>query len=301
MKINNDVVISLDMGGTMIKGALVDSNGLVGEVSISPSNSDLDAETVLNGLSTVIDNLYNSNEIGNKTIIGVCICTPGPFDYNNKMSLMAHKFRAIYKLNLELEIKKRLCYMSNLPIVFIQDSNSFLLGEYNFGTGKGVKNLALATLGTGLGLSILANGELLSNGRGSCYTALYRQPWKNGIIEDIVSGRGIVSEYKRLGSHTGDYTAKQIGVLAKQHDKVAVEVMNNFGYALGKSVAYLLVHCYSDMLVVGGQISKDFELFKDSLATALKEDNCSAVIKQATNPEHSALLGAGIYMLIDKY
>jgi glucokinase len=179
--------------------------------------------------------------------------------------------------------------------VFVQDANAYLMGEQRFGAAKGVQNCTCITLGTGLGIAAMVNGRLLTNGRDSCYIALYRQPWGEGILEDIVSGRGICAAYGAMtGGEKGDaenITAKDIGRRAKDRDSVALEVMERFGAVLGRGIAFHLIHTWSELLVVGGQISRDFSLFEKPLIAALRKDGYNGAVRAAMFPEDAALYG----------
>jgi glucokinase len=140
----------------------------------------------------------------------------------------------------------------------------------------------------------MADGKILTNGWDSCYIAIYRQPWGEGILEDVVSGRGIGSAYQELGGvkpgETG-ITAKEIGLRAKNGDGAARKVMGRFGAALGRGIAFHLIHTHSELLVAGGQISRDFPLFETELAAALRKDGFNGQVRASQFPEDAALYG----------
>jgi hypothetical protein len=53
-----------------------------------------------------------------------------------------------------------------------------------------------------------------------------------------------------------------------------------------------LTHTYSELLVAGGQISKDFALFEQSLTGALSGGGFTGPVRPAVYPENGALYGA---------
>jgi glucokinase len=288
---NQGCVLACDMGGTYIKSACVTVKGrIAGGLRQTPSRSDGSLEDILASWKEVLSGLMENAAVENLAIAGIGISTPGPFNYACKMSLMRHKFKAIHGLNLE-EIIRRKITLPDVPFIFVQDANAFLAGEQAFGAAKGVQNCTGVTVGTGLGFAAMVNGRFLTNGRDSCYTALYRQPWGDGIIEDVVSARGIIAAYKSLSGKDEEVMAKDVGVRAKDGDCTAVEVMRRFGAALGKSIGFHLIHTYSELLVVGGQISKDFPLFEEALNEALRKDGYTGPVKPAMYPEDAALYG----------
>jgi glucokinase len=138
----------------------------------------------------------------------------------------------------------------------------------------------------------MVEGAFLTNGHGACYLALYRQPWKDGIIEDVVSGRGIIQAYRKAGGTGEDLSAKEVGKRAREGDTPALQVMEDFGSALGRSIAFHLSYTQTKILVVGGQISKDFSLFEKALLKALRKDGYQGQVFPAKYPEDAALYGA---------
>jgi glucokinase len=59
-------------------------------------------------------------------------------------------------------LKKMLEKQLDLPVAVINDVNAATLGEWQFGSGKGVNDLAVIFVGTGVGGGIITGGKLLS-------------------------------------------------------------------------------------------------------------------------------------------
>jgi glucokinase len=280
------------MGGTYIKAACVTEDGnTAAPIRMIPSQSGGPLEGILGSWKEVFMGLLADASQNNLKITGIGVTTPGPFDYKRKMSLMRHKFVSIYGINLEEAIRKEI-ELPDVPFLFFQDANSFLAGEQRFGAARGVQNCACVTLGTGLGFAVMSNGQFLTNGRDACYVALYRQPWKDGILEDTVSARGLCAAYQELSGRDEMTSAREIGLRAKAGDQAAMEVWRRFGEAIGKGIAFHLIHTYSELLVAGGQISKDFALFEKSLTGALSGGGFTGPVHPARYPEDGALYGA---------
>jgi glucokinase len=290
-------VFACDMGGTYIKAACILEDGkMAAPMRMIPSRSDGPLDGVLGSWKEVFEGLLEEASRNSLRVAGIGVSTPGPFDYKRKTSLMQHKFSAIYGINLEEAIRKE-AGLPGVPFLFFQDANSFLAGEQRFGAARGVQNCACVTLGTGLGFAVMAKGQFLTNGREACYIALYRQPWGEGIIEDMVSARGIIAAYKTVSGQDGVFSAKEVGVRAKEGDRAALEVMYNFGAILGRGIGFHLMHTYCDFLVIGGQISKDFPLFEQPLKEALRKDGYTSPVAPACYPEDAALYGAAAQIL----
>jgi glucokinase len=293
MSTGKTCVFACDMGGTYIKSACILEDGsIAGDLRMIPSRSDGQLSDILESWEKTLRSLMETAVEHDLEITGIGISTPGPFDYRRKMSLMKHKFQPIYGIDLEAAIKTHLP-LPPVPFIFVQDSNSYLLGEQRYGSAKGIENCTCVTLGTGLGISAMAGGKLLTNGRDSCYIAIYRQPWGDGILEDVISGRGICAAYRTPAGNgeAENITAKEIGRLAREGDPAALEVMERFGAVLGRGIAFHLIHTYSELLVVGGQISRDFSLFQNPLVEALRKDGYNGIVRAAQFPEDAALYG----------
>lgn len=290
-------MLALDMGGTFIKSACVDDNGSLGDTIQTPSNASAGQDEILNALAQALCAARSQAQALGLTVGGIGVSTPGPFDYAGKRSLMRHKYQAVYGLDLQEALRTRGALSMGEALVFSQDANAFLAGEHAYGAAKGQDCCALVTLGTGLGFACMVDGVLLTNGRGSCYVALYKQPWQGGVIEDVVSGRGLCAAYRQRRPGAGELTAKQVCDRAREGDADALGVLNAFGQALGASLAFHLNHTGARLLVVGGQISKSFGLFEGALVRALRGQGCEALVCAAQHPEDAGLLGAGAQVL----
>jgi len=285
------------MGGTYIKAACMLEDGTIsGSTLMIPSHSDGPLEGVLSGWEETFNALLATASENGLKILGIGVSTPGPFDYTRKTSFMKHKFQSIYGIDLEKEIRNRI-RLPDVPFQFYQDVNSYLMGEQGFGAARGVQNCACITLGTGLGIAAMAGGKLLSNGRNSCYIALFRQPCGDGILEDVISARGICAAYQKFANNNEEISAKEVGLRARNNEKAAIEVWKQFGAILGRGIAFHLNHIWSELLVVGGQISRDFCFFEEDLTAALKKDGYNGQVRPAAYPDDAALYGVAAMIL----
>lgn len=288
-------ILAFDMGGTYIKAACLSPKGeRLGLIHMTPSHSGESRQAILDALSDALAQLLADSKQMGRRPWGVGISTPGPFDFARGRSLMTQKFQEIYDVDLGAYLRERLGLSPAFPIRFIQDANAFLAGEYLCGAAAGAPCCAGVTLGTGLGFSTLVEGLPLDNGFGSPYIALYRQPFANGILEDVLSARGICRLYREWAGLLKDaeITAKEVGARARAGDAPALEAMRYLGGTLGHSIAHLLAHTRSQRLIIGGQISKDFDLFAGPLKKSLMSVPSLQEVLPALHPEDAALYGA---------
>ena len=76
------IAIGVDVGGTSIKGAAVDSNGKVYEVFSMPTDKNMKGEEVVNKLCQLIKNYINEQKF-EEAILGIGIGIPGVIDSEN--------------------------------------------------------------------------------------------------------------------------------------------------------------------------------------------------------------------------
>src|SRR5690606_20272152 len=104
------------------------------------------------------------------------------------------KFQSLYNLNVRQELSRRL----SIPpehIRFINDAASFLQGEVFCGAGRDYKRVLGLTLGTGLGSAICKEGVAED-------ADLWNSLFKDGIVEDYLSGRWFLQRYTKLSDDT---------------------------------------------------------------------------------------------------
>lgn len=196
---------------------------------------------------------------------GIGIAIPGPFDFRNGVFHMEHKFAAVK----ELSFRELAQVPEEVELRFHHDVNALLLGCIRM---LGLKNAALVTLGTGLGFTYCLDGKVQYNEKGSPARNLWDQPCQGGILEDVISARGIRIAYARKTGNAGE-SAYTIAKRAYAGDVPAMEVYDNVGTLLGGGLAEVLRDVNLDTLLVGGQIAKSLSLMMRPLQNALEGVN----------------------------
>jgi glucokinase len=268
--------IALDVGGTSLKSAIVKPDGSILDGTFrktcidSQGSSEQILETFVLSLGP---HLTHAEEIG-AGVCGIGIGVPGPFDYEKGISLMKHKFGAIYGLNLKEELIKRLELPRNFTIRFENDAWAFLRGEKWLGAAKGCRRIVGITLGTGLGSAFMVGDQVVLEGTGVPPNgSIYDLPYEGGIVEDKISRRWIIARYKELAGkkYREGLDVEHIAIRGmKYKDKFSIQVFNEMGHRLGQVLKQILSEFRADCLVLGGQISKNFVLFSNPLKEELQ-------------------------------
>lgn len=290
--------LTLDVGGTFLKSALIASNGSMLRDSFKevPINSKGTQEVII---KTFIETLRSELEMARRSeleVAGIGIGTPGPFDYDDGISLMKHKFEAIYGVNLRQEFTRRLGLEEDFLIRFEVDAWSFLRGEAWLGAAQGYHRTIGITLGTGLGSAFMVGDQIVIEGLGvPPHGWIGGLPYNDGTVEDKISQQGILTRYqelKRQGYSEKD-TVRKIAMRGlKYNDKQSLRVFKELGSSLGQILKPILLDFDGECLVLGGQISKSFSLFKSPLKKNLQSVSSLRKIAHAQLVDSSALYGA---------
>lgn len=251
----------LDVGGTFIKCS--DGRTL-------PIDSDGSSEEIVRALRMAVE-----GEDGENTPASVRVAIPGPFDYAAGTFLMRHKFAAVYGENFA-----DLVQMPRENFRYVHDVVAMLLGNVTPESG----NTALLTLGTGLGFALFVDGKVLQNPLGSPSVPIYNRPYRDGILEDYVSKRGIVGRYGKPA-----LSVKEIASRAKGGDAHAQQVFAETGTILGEAVSPVLSEFGIKHVLLGGQISRSWELFAPSLSAHLAPETSVQPVADFDNATFNGL------------
>lgn len=286
----------LDVGGTQIKGCMLDKAGRKkGDICSYPAHSQENAETIMDHFTFILKDLMRQDS--KAEISGIGMAFPGPFDYENGISRMRNlnKYDSIYGIALEPELKKRMPELEKARFCFLHDIEAFAIGESWFGQMRNEKKILCLCIGTGAGSAFLENRIPLKTGPGVPENGwVYNLPYKDSIIDDYISVRGLarISE-ALLGQRK---SGKELWELSQEKNEKAVEAFRIFGRELKECMAGVLEAFHPDAVILGGQISKSFPLFGKAFAQECK----SRKIKLYIETETSEKAMQGLFVKITK-
>lgn len=278
------VALGVDIGGSHITAALVDLETrtiIQDTIKRRAVDSQESKDVIFSAWCDVITKAFKKSTVSTKS---VGIAMPGPFDYENGISLIKDqdKFKALYGVNIKKELSLKLDIKAE-NIHFINDAAGFLQGEVFGGAARGNANVLGLTLGTGLGSSICIGGVAKD-------ADLWNSEFMNGIAEDYLSTRWFVKRYHELSNNTVA-GVKELTALSVT-DHFATRVFMEFGYNLAQFLIPVIKKHKSDMVIVGGNISGAFSAFSPELIATLNGNNIHTSIKVTKLKEHAALIGA---------
>lgn len=262
-------ILGIDVGGTSIKGSIVNEQGLINDSFVYPINPIEDQNDCIESLIKVIKD-YLSKE--NKIVDGIGIGIPGTID--------TAKGEVIFSNNLgwkDLKIVEIFKKHFDLPIKITNDANAAALGEVKFGVGKKYKDIVMITLGTGVGSGIVINGELFEghDGQGAeighstlVYNGLNCTCGRKGCLEQYASATALIRQTKvaiennpnsllaKKSIENPTAYAKVVFDAAKENCPVAIEVVRQYISYLGEGLLNVCNIFRPQAIILSGGISK---------------------------------------------
>lgn len=266
--------IGIDLGGTNLKIALVDSNFRIRSKKILNTQRFTKKGQLINAAVSAISELLLSCGLRKENIIGVGVGLPGPIDTS---AGLVHYFPNIpgwKEVKLEAILRKKL----GLPVFLDNDANLMCLAEHKVGSAKGTKNAVCITLGTGVGGGLIIEGKLF---RGSTFAAgeVGHIPINvNGpacgcggkaCLERYVGNRIILNEARK--EFGADMTLEKLSLLAKKKNKKAIHIWKAMGENLGVMLTGVINVINPDVIVVGGGISAAGSILFNSIRGTVDE------------------------------
>ena len=255
-------VIALDLGGTSLKGALVDENGAIG---VREQQSTVGADR--DGIVRAIVEMVKKLQAAGGEVAGVGLGMPGPLDpFSGVVHITPNlPFKEPFPMKETLEKE------TSLRVLVNNDANLAAFGEWLKGAAAGARNAVMLTLGTGIGGGLIIEGKLFmgSGGFGAelghitiasdgpiCGCgALY------GCFEALASGTAIIRAAQEEISPKVD-NAEAVAKLAQEGNEVARAIWEDEGKWLGIAIANYLNVFNPDVVIVGGAIAAAWPLFE---------------------------------------
>ncbi|EIP97871.1 transcriptional regulator/sugar kinase [Opitutaceae bacterium TAV1] len=294
-------ILAIDAGGTFFKSALVAPDGeiLVGTQHTVPVDSQGPASGILAAWVSVFKAAFAAAAASTpaRRIAAIGVSTPGPFDYARHTSLMTHKFQAIRGLDLRRALGELYPEIGDIPLRFIHDAHAFIIGEHGRGAACGHERVIGVTLGTGVGFGCIIDGAIRDNGSGGPLVSLFRKPYRDGLLEDYVSRRGIIRLYREhagQGAPPGLDVAEIASLAITRQDPAARAAFDDAGRALGETLRPVVDELSATCLVAGGQIARAFPLFGPALCDALAGCGSLRLVTVAWHIDTAGLYGAAM-------
>lgn len=282
------IAIGIDIGGTSIKGAAVDSNGRVYEKFSMPFIKGEPGEITIRKLAEIVKEYISAQSL-EKKIIGIGIGSPGTLDIKNGI--------VNYANNLgwnELHVADIMHETLPYPIRLTNDANAASFGEAKFGAGKAYETVIMLTLGTGVGGGIIINGKLFEGNEGKGgelgHTVIVAdgEPCtcgRKGCLEAYASATALIRETKKAMQANKrslmwkicpdiDMVGGKVSFeAAKNGDEAANKVIDNYVKYLGEGILNFCNIFRPNVIVLSGGVANAGPFLFDKVNEYIKERN----------------------------
>lgn len=308
-----DKVIGIDIGGTNLRGALVDNEGKIHKRMKILSEAELGIDRLIENLAGFVREISEGEQIN-----GIGIGIPGVIDSKNGIITQAPNISKVDNYPLRSVLIEKLG--NELDVIIENDANNAALGEWWIGAAKDVNSMLMITLGTGVGGGIVLDGELWRGAQGMAgeigHITIYPDGAKckcgnSGCLESYASANairrmvneglnekdlGTVLRSTIKGGHVEDIP-RVVAEAALGGDAFSIDIWHRVGKALGIGIATLVNLFNIEMIVIGGGVSNAWDLFIDSVleeasARALRAPMKNAKIEHALLKDDAGIMGA---------
>ncbi|MFB7269309.1 ROK family protein [Streptomyces sp. NPDC056244] len=274
---HTDSVVSLDIGGTKIAGALVDGGGRILVRAQRPTPALEDGETVMRAVEEVLAEVSASPLRAAATAVG--IGSAGPVDASagtvspvNVVGL--HGFPLVERVRRAT---------GGLPVTLVGDGVAMTAAEHWQGAARGYDNALCMVVSTGVGGGLVLNGQLHPGPTGNAghighiCVELDGDPCpcgSRGCVERIASGPNIARRALEDGwepGPDGDTSAAAVAAAARAGHPVATASFERAAKALAAGIAATATLVEIRIAVIGGGVANAGEVLFAPLRRSLQD------------------------------
>ncbi|MED5018752.1 ROK family protein [Paenibacillus chibensis] len=286
-------VIGIDIGGTSIKGIVVDGSGQLLEQGKTATEASQGKERILGNMKLLVDDLLAKHG----DVQGIGIGTAGRVNVQTGEIVYATDNLPGWQ---GAPVKEIMEAAYRLPVFVDNDANTALAGEAWLGAGKGLRDLSMLTLGTGVGGANMIGGDLYRgahwNGGEWGHTVLVPggRPCNcglNGCIEQYLSGSALV---KLASEATGQAYASGVGVM-DDHLKgkpLVTKVLKQFAAHLAVVIHNLHNGLNPEAILIGGGLVDSRAIWWPLLLEAMDGMRLRADVRPALLGNEAGAIGA---------
>lgn len=265
------VAIGIDIGGTKIAIAAVDTRGMVLASVRFATEPQLGFATALDKMMSGISTVISDAKMNGQALEGIGIGCAGPVDPARGTIHNPHTLPTWDDCDLVSPLAERFA----VPVRMENDADAAASGEARFGSGHGADPMVMLTFGTGIGFAAIVQGQIYRGVAGEhpeaghipttpegpeCYCGL------RGCFEAMASGTAIDAAGKASGFMDG----RAVFSAAAAGNSLASEILDAAVNSAATAI-WTLAHTFLPQRFVlgGGLIDDHFELFAKPARAAL--------------------------------
>jgi glucokinase len=316
---DNRFYIGIDIGGTNIKAALVNTDtGEITSTRSTPTHAREGHNSVILQMAVLVEEIIRISNLSKDKIGAVGLGLPGSLDLNKGTTVFLPNLPGNWR---DVPVRDQLSEQIDLPVSLINDARAMTLGEWKFGAGRGC-DTACYTLGTGIGGGLVINGRLhlgptgaagelghisvdingpqCGCGNRGCIEAFASGPAISAMgMKAVVQGRNTAIA-DLAGRDLNRITPELICEAAMSGDAVAREIYEFAGMIIGAGIANIVIAVNPRRVVIGGGIAAAGELILDPIRRSMQERvfltdvHCVEVVP-AQLGNNAGLIGAAVW------
>ena len=274
----NNYYIGIDLGGTFIKGGIVNENGEILICDKVPTEVEKGDKGVAANIARLAKDLLDRQGLTVNDVEGLGIGSPGMIDSNEG--------NVVYANNLGWE-NFRICdelssLLGGITVKIGNDANVAALGEVKFGAARKYNSVVMITLGTGVGGGVVVDGKMIEGNKGAgaelghiviVYGGEQCSCGRKGCFEAYSSATALIRDTRRAMEAHPDSKMWEVGSLDMVNGKTvfdyasvdvyAKEVVDNYiKYLACGLVNYANVFRPEAILLGGGVCAQGDNLIK---------------------------------------
>jgi glucokinase len=314
---DNNVAISVEVGGSKATIALVDRAGRVRLRRYAKILWNRPPTTTLEPCLRVIDEVLAEARADWLHVCGLGLTLPGSLDQTTRRPLLIPALPSLNGFPLGDLLKARY----NLPTALYVDVDAAVLGEYHFGAGSGFRRLLLLSANAVVGASLVIDGQIeqassgyvghichlsvsgsgprCSCGKRGCINTLVTLDAVQKMLQRAVRRGEETSLLNRLANRES-FSLQLLAEEAQAGDAVASQIYTEVCRWLGAATVKYIDVFEPNMLILGGIFSSSELLLakvRNSLSQVSNSSSrvCSMVeVVPATLGQDAPLLGAAV-------
>jgi glucokinase len=288
--VSGAAALAVDLGGTTVKGAVVDGSGRPVH-ELTAATFPADGAPVADVVARVLDDLADRAGRAGLRVVGAGVVTPGTVDDTTG--------RVGFAANLgwrDFDLRGHLQQRLAVPVAVGHDVRAAGAAEALLGAARGATDLAFVALGTGIAAALVAAGSVVA-GSGGAAGEIGHMPvhpggrrcacGQVGCLEMYASGAAVARRYAELGGPVGS-TAED-AVAALDTDPAARLAWDEAVAALALACSTLTMTLDPAFIVFGGGLGRAGE----RLLTPLRRELAGLLAWRLPPPLAVSALGSG--------
>jgi len=265
-------VIALDVGGTVLKGALLDRDLRPLAELRRPTGREHGPDAVVDAISAALAELAARAADLGLTVHGTGVAVLGIVDESTG--------RAVYSENVgwrDLPLAEILAERTGLPVAIGHDVRTGARAEVAIGAARGVRDVLFMPIGTGISCAAVYDGQIISGGGYAGEIGhLCAEPdgelcpcGARGCLETVASAASIARRFTARSGRPAAGAAEVVAWLDKG-DPCAREVWDEAVAALATALGVAVTLFAPELIVLGGGLAESGDRLLVPLGAALE-------------------------------